>query len=100
MLRRIYEIRQFSPVLDRHWTNILIVGFLQVRVRVQSHPIDNEHLPLSARNLLVSRRGVHWFPLSTLPHTASIGPRGWSENSQRYQRRWLQRYPRRIALSA
>jgi hypothetical protein len=30
MLRRIYEIRQFSPVLDRHWTNILIVGFLQV----------------------------------------------------------------------
>src|SRR6267154_2676838 len=51
----------FPPVLDHHWTNILIVGFLQVRVRVQSHPIDNEHLPLSASNLLVSRRGVHWF---------------------------------------
>src|SRR5260370_12972637 len=41
MLRRLYEIRQFSPVLECHWTNILIVGFLQVRVRVQSHAIDN-----------------------------------------------------------
>src|SRR5258705_13928894 len=30
MLRRIHEIRQFSPVLDRHWTNILIVGLSQV----------------------------------------------------------------------
>src|SRR6266851_470722 len=37
MLRRIYEIRQFSPVLDRPWTNILIVGFLQLRARVQNH---------------------------------------------------------------
>ena len=35
MLRRIYELRQFSSVLDRPWTNILIVGFLQVRTRVQ-----------------------------------------------------------------
>ena len=41
MLRRLYEIRQFSPVLERHWTNILIVGFLRLRVRVQSDAIDD-----------------------------------------------------------
>ena len=40
MVRRIYEIRQFTSVLDRLWTNILIVGFLQVTIPVQSHSVD------------------------------------------------------------
>src|SRR3979490_2128092 len=65
MLRRIYEIRQFSPVLDRHWTNILIVGFLQVQeVRVQSHHIDNVRRKsvTSSESSTRSRRAMQWLP--------------------------------------
>ena len=64
MLRRIYEIRQFSPVLDRHWTNILIVGFLQVQVRVQSHHIDNVRRTsvTSGESSTRSRRAMQWLP--------------------------------------
>src|SRR5271170_1376410 len=39
MLRRIYEIRQFSPCTRHHWANILIVGFLEMRARMQSRLI-------------------------------------------------------------
>ena len=64
MLRRIYEIRQFPPVLDRHWTNILIVGFLQVQVRVQSHHIDNVRRTsvTSSESSTRSRRAMQWLP--------------------------------------
>src|ERR1700730_8162591 len=56
MLLRIYEIRQVSPVLDRHWTNILIVGFLQVTTTVQSRPVDNVR-----RTSVTSSRGLYSF---------------------------------------
>jgi hypothetical protein len=59
MLRRIYEIRQFIPVFDRLWTNILIVGFLQVPTTCKAIPstIFLEHLSLPARSLLVQCGG-------------------------------------------
>lgn len=61
----------FSPVLDRHRTNILIVGFLQLRVRVQSHPIDNVRRTsvIPSEGSTRSRRAVQWLcsPSMTLP---------------------------------
>src|SRR5438270_6869183 len=64
MLWRIYEIRQFPPILDRHWTNILIVGFLQVQVRVQRHHIDNVRRTsaTSSESSIRSRRAMQWLP--------------------------------------
>ena len=68
MPRRINEIRQFSPVLDRHWTNILIVG-LQLPVGVQSHPIDNVRRTtvISSEGFTRLRRALLWLRVRVAP---------------------------------
>jgi hypothetical protein len=58
MLWQIDELWQFSPVPDRHYANILIVGFLQMRSRTQGLLIAQmliERSLLAERTLLVAK---------------------------------------------